>query len=236
MCMTDTINARKQLETDLTELKRMILRLGKMAEEAVDKAVWALKNQDSEAARAIIGKDDDIDELAARIDNSCMHFTARYQPLGEDLRTVTSVMHMAIDLERIGDYGSNIAEVALDLADKEFIKPLIDIPRMVDVFSDMMDRVLSALDTGDGERAKQVFPMDDMLDDLEEQIMRELLLLMMERPRRIEQASMLLNVARTLERAGDHVTNVAERVVYIVTGKTVKASAFRRPRPVHGES
>ncbi|MDD4613232.1 MAG: PhoU domain-containing protein, partial [Synergistaceae bacterium] len=89
---------------------------------------------------------------------------------------------------------------------------------------------LAAFDTNNAEAAKEVFPMDDLMDDLERQIMRELLLLMMEKPQRIEQASSLLNVARTLERAGDHITNVAERVVYIVTGKTVKASAFRRPK------
>jgi len=137
---------------------------------------------------------------------------------------------MAIDLERIGDYGGNIAKVALDLADKELIKPLIDIPRMVDALSSMVEKVLTAFDTGDAEGAKTVFPMDDLLDDLEKQIMRELLLMMMENPQRIGQATQLLNVARTLERAGDHITNVAERVVYICTGKTVKASAFRRPK------
>lgn len=224
------INLRKQLEADLTELKRMILRLGKMAEESIVKAAWVLKKQDAAMAKVIFEKDDDLDELAGDIDNACMHFVARYQPLGEDLRAVTSIMHIAIDLERIGDYGGNIAKVAADLADKELIKPLIDIPRMVEVFSSMLDKALTAFDTDDVEAAKEVFGMDDLMDDLEKQIMRELLLLMMERPQRIEQATQLLNVARTLERAGDHITNVAERVVYILTGKTVRASAFRRPK------
>ena len=224
------INLRKQLEEDRGELKRMILRLGRMAEEAISRAVWALKNQDAAVARNVIEKDDELDELAEGVDSACMHFTARYQPLGEDLRAVTSIMHMAIDLERIGDYGGNIAKVALDLADKELIKPLIDIPRMVDALAVMVEKALTAFDTGDAEAAKAVFPMDDFLDDLEKQIMRELLLMMMENPQRIGQATQLLNVARTLERAGDHITNVAERVVYICTGKTVKASAFRRPK------
>lgn len=224
------INLRKQLEEDRGELKRMILRLGRMAEEAISRAVWALKNQDTAVALSVIEKDDELDELAEEVDSACMHFTARYQPLGEDLRAVTSIMHMAIDLERIGDYGGNIAKVALDLADKELIKPLIDIPRMVEALSSMVEKALTAFDTGDAEEAKAVFPMDDLLDDLEKQIMRELLLLMMEKPQRIGQATQLLNVARTLERAGDHITNVAERVVYICTGKTVKASAFRRPK------
>lgn len=227
----ESVNTRKQLEVDLSELKRMILRLGKMAEEAISRAIWALKNQDAELARAVLAKDDDIDDLTEAVDSACMHFAARYQPLGQDLRAVTSIMHMAVNLERIGDYGSNIAKVAVELADKELIKPLIDIPRMLDILSSMMAKALAAFDTDDAESAKEVFSMDDMMDDLEKQIMRELLVLMMERPQRIEQATLLLNVARTLERAGDHVTNVAERVVYILTGKTVKASAFRRPLP-----
>ncbi len=224
------INTRKQLEADLSELKRMILRLGKMSEEAVTRAVWALKNQDAAVAREIIARDDDIDGLAEAVDNGCMHFTARFQPLGEDLRSVTSIMHMAIDLERIGDYGGNIAKVAIELSGGEFIKPLIDIPRMVETLSAMMDKALFAFDMGDGDAAREVFSMDDILDDLEDQIMRELLLLMMENPRRIKQATRLLNVARTLERAGDHITNVAERVLYILTGRVVKASSFRRPK------
>lgn len=224
------ISTRKQLEADLAELRRMVLRLGKMSEEAVVKAVWALKHQDAKVAQIVLDKDDDIDALTGAVDSACMHFTARYQPLGEDLRTVTSVMHMAIDLERIGDYGGNIAKVAIALADAELIKPLIDIPRMVEVLCVMMDRTLFAFDIGDEDAAREIFAKDDELDDLERQIMRELLILMMEDPKRIEQASQLLNVARTLERAGDHITNVAERVLYILTGKTVKASEFRRPK------
>ncbi|MDD2207575.1 MAG: phosphate signaling complex protein PhoU [Aminobacterium sp.] len=224
------INTRRQLETELTELIRMLTRLGKMSEESLARAVWALKNQNADVAREIIKRDDAIDDLAADIDMACMQFTARFQPLGEDLRTVSSLMHMAVDLERLGDYASNIAKAAIEVADKELMKPLIDIPRMVDILSDMLEKSLEALENKNDAMAYRVFPLDDIIDDLEKQIMRELLLLMMERPQRIEQATLLLNVARTLERAGDHITNVAERVVYIITGKTVKASAYRRPK------
>ena len=163
----EPVSTRKQLEADLTELKRMVLRLGKMAEESISKAIWALKNQDAELARMVLAKDDDIDDLAEALDNACMHFAARFQPLGEDLRAVTSIMHMAVDLERIGDYGGNIAKVAAELADKELIKPLIDIPRMLDVLSAMMSKALAAFDTNNAEMAKEVFAMDDLMDDLE---------------------------------------------------------------------
>lgn len=226
----DQINTRRQLETDLTELIRMLTRLGKMSEESLTRSVWALKNQNAAVAREIINRDDAIDDLAAELDMACMQFTARFQPLGEDLRAVSSIMHMAVDLERVGDYATNIAKAAIEVADKELMKPLIDIPRIVDILSEMLEKTLEALESKNEATAIRVFPLDDLIDDLEKQIMRELLLLMMERPQRIEQATLLLNVARTLERAGDHITNIAERVIYIITGKTVKASTYRRPK------
>jgi phosphate transport system protein len=224
----DAINTRKRIEDDLSELKRMIFRMGRMAEESLEKAVWALKNRDTEIAQAVLDSDDLIDDLEDKIDGACMEFAARYQPLGEDLRVVTSLMHMAVDLERIGDYGGNIAKVAIKLASSEPIKPLIDIPHMVEKINAMLDISLTALDTRSPELAMTVFPMDDEVDDLEKQIMRELFLMVMEKPSRIEQSFLLINVARTLERAGDHVTNVAERIAYMYTGKTVRASQHRR--------
>lgn len=228
----ETINTRKRLEADLEELKRMVFRMGRMAGESLERAVYALKERDAEAARRIIGEDDKIDELEDRIDNGCMEFAARYQPLGEDLRAVTSIMHIAVDIERIGDYGGNIAKTAIQLADKEPIKPLIDIPNMVDKINIMLDTSLNALDTRSPERAMTVFAMDDEVDELEKQIMRELFIMVMEKPQRIEQSFMLMNVSRTLERAGDHVTNVAERVSYMFTGKNVRASEYRRKKEV----
>ena len=224
----DSINTRKRLEADLSELKRMIFRMGRMSGEALEKAVWALKNKDMAAAQWVLDNDDTIDDLEDRIDNACMEFAARYQPLGEDLRAVTSLMHIAVDIERIGDYGSNIAKVAIELADKDPIKPLIDVPNMVEKITRMLDVSLTALDVGSVETALSVFPMDDDVDDIEKQVMRELFIMVMEKPDRIEQAFLLMNVSRTLERAGDHITNVAERVAYMYTGKTVKASQYRR--------
>ena len=224
------INTRKQLESDLTEIRRMILHLGKMGEEALGRAVWALEKSDIPAAKTVIDGDDALDDLAEKIDEACMSFAARYQPLGQDLRTVISIMHMAVDLERVGDYGVNIARVAIGLEGKPLIKPLIDIPRMVAIISDMLNKALTAFDVCDSEVAKTVFTMDEQVDALEKQVMRELFMMVMERSDRLEQAFLLIGVARTLERAGDHVTNIAERVVYMCTGRTVKASDFKGPR------
>lgn len=224
----DVLNTRKRLEADLDSLRRMIFRMGRMAGEALEKAVAALKDRDAAAARAVLDDDDVIDDLEDAVDGGCMEFAARYQPLGEDLRVVISLMHIAVDLERIADYGGNIAKVAIELAPKEPMKPLIDIPRMVDRIVEMLEKSMSALDARAPELAMEVFPMDDEVDDLERQILREMFLLVMEKPERIEQSFSLMNVSRTLERAGDHVTNVAERVAYMYTGKTVRASQYRR--------
>lgn len=224
------INARKRLETDLEELKKMIFLMGRMSANALEKSVTALKNRDVEAARRVIAYDDAIDDLEERIDNCCMEFAARYQPLGEDLRVVTSLMHIAVDLERIGDYGDNIAKIAIDASAKEPIKPLVDIPIMAEKITSMLDIAMTALDTRSPELAISVFPLDDEIDDLEKSIIRELFSVLMDRPELIERSFQLMNVSRTLERAGDHVTNIAERVVFMYTGRTARASSYRRKK------
>ncbi len=226
----NTINTRKRIEEDLSLLKNMIYRMSGLASESLEKAVWALKNQDAEMARKVIADGDVIDELEEKLDAACMEFAARYQPLGEDLRVVVSIMHIACDLVGIGDYGDNISKVTLALSMLPPLKPLIDIPRMVEIIKEMLRLSMTAIDTHDGETALKVFPFDDEVDDLEKQIMRELLLLIMEKPERIEQSFNLMNVSKTLERAGDHATNVAERVAYMYTGRPVKASSFRRKK------
>ncbi len=225
-----TINTRKRLEEDLSALKNMIYRMGGMAAESVEQAVWALKNNDAELAQRVIDEGDLIDELEEKVDAGCMEFAARYQPLGEDLRAVVSLMHIAVDLERIGDYAENIAKEAVALSKKPQLKPLIDIPRMVEILKAMLSTAMEALDKHDGAAVLKVFPLDDDMDDLDKQIIRELLLLIMERPERIEQSLSLMSVSRILERAGDHATNVAERIAYMYTGRSVKASEYRRKR------
>lgn len=224
------INTRKRLETDMEELKKMIFLMGRMSASALEKSVTALKNRDVEAARHIFDADDAIDDMEERIDNCCMEFAARYQPLGEDLRVVTSLMHIAVDLERIGDYGGNIAKVALDMGEREPMKPLVDIPRMVEKVVGMLDVTMTALDARSPELAVTVFALDDEVDDLEKGIIRELFQILVTQPHMIEQAFQLMNISRTLERAGDHVTNVAERICYMYTGRSTRASSFRRKR------
>jgi len=224
------INVREHIDLELKNLEEKLLKLGKLAIDAVSQSVLALKEQDVEKAKAVIEGDKNLDDMAEDIDMSCLKFMARFQPLGQDLRTVSAIMHMAVDLERIGDYGASIAKRAIKLSDRPHIKPLLDIPRMESDIRKMVFLALDALMEKDTKNAEDVCRMDDEVDDLERQIFRELLLIMIERPQVIEQATELLLVARTLERAGDHATNLAERVIYIVTGKKISASQIRRPR------
>ncbi|MBC7322491.1 MAG: phosphate signaling complex protein PhoU [Acetomicrobium sp.] len=224
------INVREHIDLELKNLEEKLLKLGKLAIDAVSQSVLALKEQDVEKAKAVIEGDKNLDDMAEDIDMSCLKFMARFQPLGQDLRTVSAIMHMTVDLERIGDYGSSIAKRAIKLSDRPHIKPLLDIPRMESDIRKMVFLALDALMEKDTKKAEDVCRMDDEVDDLERQIFRELLLIMIERPQVIEQATELLLVARTLERAGDHATNLAERVIYIVTGKKISASQIRRPR------
>lgn len=224
----ENISTRKRIEEDLALLKSMIYRMNSLVAESLEKSVHVLKNRDVASAELLIEDGDAVDDLEDKIDTACMEFAARYQPLGEDLRTVVSFMHIAVDLERIGDYSESIAKVTISTAKMPQLKPLIDIPRMVKIITEMLRICMTSIDAHDGEAVKQVFPLDDDVDDLEQQIMRELMLLIMERPERIEHSFELMNVAKTLERAGDHVTNIAERIAYMCTGTPAKASDYRR--------
>ncbi len=226
----DIINVRKAFDMEMGRLETDLLKLGALAQDAVGKAVWALREQDGALARGVIDGDDVLDDLTHQIDSQCLQIIARFQPVALDLRTLSAVMHMAVDLERIGDLGCSVARTALRISESRLIKPLIDLPRMAEHLRGMVDGALGAFLHRDAERAREVCRQDDTMDDLEAQVLRELLLLMMENPRNIEQAIELLMAARTLERAGDHSTNLAERVIYMVTGKVERSSELRRPR------
>ncbi|NLI96147.1 MAG: phosphate signaling complex protein PhoU [Synergistaceae bacterium] len=224
------LNVRKTQDEALDRIREQLFKLGNLAQDAIRKAVWALEKQDETLSREVLDGDDVLDELASSIEEGCLLYTARYQPVAQDLRTISAINRMAIDLERIGDLGVSIAKITRFFFGKTLIKPLIDIPRMAGLVEEMIDGTLRAFLNRDVEEAKRVCAMDDMLDDLDRQIFNELLLLMIENPRVIEQATQLVLVSRALERAGDHTTNLAEKTIYMITGKQVKASEYRRKR------
>jgi len=228
--MTNTLSGRKAFDEQLEKLEQNLMKLGTLAEDAISKAIWALQKRDDALALEVMENDDALDTLTDRINEQALAIIARFQPVAMDLRLVSAILHMSTDLERIGDLGVNIAKITRKLSGQKLIKPLIDVPRMGELIPKMIDAALKAFMNKDAEEAKRVCAMDDEIDDLDNQIFRELVILMMENPRNIEQATQLILVSRHLERAGDHVTNLCEQTVYVLTGETIRASDYRRPR------
>ncbi len=233
----ESLNVRKELESDLEGIRRIVLRLGKMSEHAITQSVSALRNADMQAAREVIDGDDALDFLALQIEERCMWFVARYHPMGQDLRTALSVLHIAMDLERIGDYGVNISRTALALAGTQPVKRLVDIPKIADVVATMVQNALAAFDCPSEDGVIALFTADEQVDALEKSVLSELLLLD-DVEHKMASALALISVARALERAGDHVTNIGERVYYILTGRNVKAWQYktRHPRKTAAEA
>jgi len=212
---------RKSFEEELEDLNEDLLKLGSMVEERIHKAIIALKEQDEEVAAEVIENDDDIDDYQMEIEQECINLTALQQPVAIDLRRINMVSKMATDLERIADLAQNIAKIANKLSKKDYVKPLVDIPKMAVVAQEMVHDSLDAFVNSNSEKAREVARRDDEIDSLDEQILRELLTYMMEDSNTVEQANRLIFVSRYLERIGDHVTNICEDIIYIITADRV---------------
>ena len=210
---------RVDFDRDLRALQDDLLELGSMVEKSIDRALDALKNRDLEASQQVVKDDDLIDNKRFELENACILLIATQQPLAADLRTLITVLHIAVELERMGDYAEGIAHISLMMGDQPPLKPLIDIPRMAEMATTMLKRSLDSLVNRDVDLARQVCNDDDEVDALYDQIYHELLEFMIQDPKTIERATHLLWVAHDLERVADRATNVAERVVFLVTGK-----------------
>ena len=210
---------REEFDLKLVGLEGEVEGLAYYVGEAVHRAVDALKNRDLEASRQVIEDDDYIDQKQAEIEARCISLIATQQPVARDLRSIIALLHIGVELERMGDYAEGIAHISLMMGDKPPLKPLIDIPRMAEMATTMLKRSLDSLVNRDVELARQVCNDDDEVDALYDQIYHELLEFMIQDPKTIERATHLLWVAHDLERVADRATNVAERVVFLVTGK-----------------
>ena len=210
---------RVDFDRDLRALQDDLLELGSMVEKSIDRALDALKNRDLEASQQVIKDDDLIDSKRFELENACILLIATQQPLAADLRILITVLHIAVELERMGDYAEGIAHISVMMGDQPPLKPLIDIPRMAEVATSMLKRSLDSLVNRDVELARQVCNDDDEVDNLYDKIYHDLLEFMIQDPKTIERATYLLWVAHDLERVADRATNVAERVVFLVTGK-----------------
>ncbi len=215
---------RVEFHRDLRELQNELLLLGNMVEKAIARALDALKNRDLAASEEVIRDDDIIDRKRFELEERCIDLIATQQPLAGDLRVLITVLHMSVELERMGDYAEGIAKISLMMGDEPPLKPLIDIPRMADKATDMLRRSLDAFVNRDLDAATAVCDDDDEVDALYEQVYRELLTYMMVSPSVIQRATFLLWVAHDLERIADRTTNIAERVIYMVTGELTKAN------------
>jgi phosphate transport system protein len=210
---------RTNFERHLHDLQDDVLVLGSMAEKATYLSMDALKNRDLELAKQVIADDDEIDRKRFDIEEKCIELIVTQQPVASDLRIIVAVLNLIIDLERIGDHAEGVAKITIMIGNEPPLKPLIDLPRMAQKTGDMLRRSLDAFVNRDAEAARQIAKEDDEIDALYDQVFRELLTYMAEDPRTITRATRLIWVAHNLERSADRVTNICERVVFVVTGK-----------------
>ena len=218
----------RHFETDLEELKQQLLTMGAIAEKAVHQSVYSLLEGDEGKAKQVLEEEETINELQIQIDEAVLRILALYQLMASDLRFVLAVSRINADLERIGDQAVNIAESALRLAHYPRVKPYVDLPRISELAEGMVRDSLNALVQADEKLAKDVLVRDDLVDKLRDQIFRELLTYMMGNSSMVFPAFDLILVAKDLERIGDHATNIAEDVIYMLAGQDVRHHAQDR--------
>ena len=213
---------QRHFDEELDELKTKLLRMAGLAEDQIDKALTALITRDSTLSRQVIERDHAVNALDVEIDEDSIRLLALHQPAARDLRLVTTAMKIATELERISDLAENISERAIELNEEPQLKPYIDIPMMGKMARAMVKESIDAFVKDDAALARKVLTNDDFVDDLMEQIFRELLSFMIEDTRTITRAIRLSFIAKYLERIADHATNIAELVVYLVEGKIIR--------------
>jgi phosphate transport system protein len=219
---TQPQHTNRQYEEDLRGLRAGLLKMGGLVERQIAEAVEALVARDSDHAREVIQRDQEVNQMDTENDDQCIRLLALHQPTASDLRFITTGLKITTDLERIGDNAVNISERALELNEVPQLKPYIDLPRMAEIAQSMVKDCIDAFMRGDVELAQAVIDRDDEVDALNYQIYRELLSYMAEDPHTIGPATRLLFVSKYLERIADHATNIAEMVMFMVKGKVVR--------------
>ena len=212
----------RHFDDELKDLNAKLLRMGGLVEDQIQGALRALVERDSDLAREIIENDHRVNTLDVEVDEDCLRLLALQQPAARDLRFITTAMKISTELERMSDLAENICERALELNEEPQLKPYIDIPRMATWALQMVREALDAFVGSDVPLARKVCADDDFVDDLTEQLFRELLSFMLEDPQTTSRAIRITFIAKYLERIADHATNVAELVVYMVEGKIIR--------------
>jgi phosphate transport system protein len=212
----------KAYEAELTGLREQLLAMGGLVETAIAASVRAVVERDATLAEQVKLKDRQVNRMEVAIDQACRRVLALRQPAASDLRFITTSLKIVTDLERMGDLAVNIAERAKDLAQAPALRPLHDLVKLAELSEAQLKKALDAFVTGDADRAEEVLRGDDHLDALYLKIFSDLLSLMMEDPRSIRRATSIMFVAKHLERFGDHATNLAEMVIFMVRGTDVR--------------
>ena len=216
---------REEFDLKLTGLEGEVEALAEFVSDSINLSVEALKNRDLDASQQVIDLDDYIDDKQSEIEDRCIHLIATQQPVAKDLRAIIALLHIAVELERMGDYAEGIGKISLRMGNEPTLKPLIDIPRMAEKATAMLRDSIEALLNRDTAKAQAVLDADDEVDDLYDQVYRELLLFMIQDPQTIERATYLLWVAHDLERIADRATNIAEQVLFLVDGRDIAVPA-----------
>jgi len=216
---------RATLDRDLNAVQDDLLRMGGLLDAAIAKSLEALAKRDQDLARQIIADDAHVNALRFHIEEACLALIATQQPAARDLRAVLAAMIIVSELERMGDYAAGIAKTVLRMGDEALLKPLIDMPRMADECRTMVRRALDAYVAHDADMARAVAARDDVIDNLYNQIFRELLSFIVEDPHTTTRALYLLFAAHNLERIGDRAVNISERVIFMTSGELKELNA-----------
>jgi phosphate transport system protein len=210
---------RETYQKNLRELQDEVLAMGSMIEKALERSMQALRERNLELAKQVLADDKNVDNKRFEIEQRSLDLMCTQAPMASDLRILLGVLNIIVDLERMGDHAAGNAKIAIMIGNEPPLKPLIDLPRMNEKTISMLHRSLDAFINHDAKAARDIVAEDDEIDNLYDQVFRELLTFMMEDPRTITRATRLIWVGHNLERTGDRVTNICERVVFMVTGK-----------------
>ncbi len=205
-------------DREFAQIQENLLQMGLMVDQAIALSLESLQNRDHALAKQVIDDDEEINAIRFKIEDACLALIATQQPAASDLRSVVAVITIVINMERMADHAAGIAKTVILMGDEPLLKPLIDIPRMVRLAQEMLGEVLQAFVDNDADTAQAIADRDDEMDHLYQAIFEELLEIMADKPDSIERATYLLWCAHNLERIGDRVTNIAERVIFVSTG------------------
>jgi phosphate transport system protein len=224
--MTDE-KASRHFSEELQRLKEQLLEMGELAASRIDRAMAGLVARDSLILGDVIQGDESVNDYQIEIDDRCFKLLALRQPMATDLRLIMATTRITADLERVGDLAVNIAEAAARYIQHPPVKPLIDLPKMSDLAQQMLRDALSSFVSGEVALASDVLKRDDVLDDLKRQVFQDLLTYMLNNPELVAPALDFVLISRHLERVGDHATNIAEDIIFLVEGRDIRHQTSR---------